>query len=462
MSRTDPGRGAPTWTAAAVVVACLLLAGRLSGDGHYALVPVKVTDLQLGGDLVQEFLFPATYALCNSGRLQISAMVESAALIEPSAMRCDAGPADAIDVCGSASQLSFDLSDPVLGCTEGANCTTPAFSASIDELTCSGYLAGAVIQNTFPPQEPKLIGWNSENATVLIEEVGGLIPSGGGATFQNLSYVATRDPYVVYTGSSAGGLSGVYVYDRETASKSRILDTTMPRPRSPGNFGGANSVAMASLPGCAACVAVTDSQGAYVVDLEMPFAPDGAVEQPIAVGDTYAPGRVLGPILGGVGFWPGTDRVHVTAFNPFFFTGVYSASRAAPGAIVRHADSETPLPRGGGNFGNVQRASAREDTLFLEGFGSAGTFLGVYADESLADGPVVPALLKNQSVELPGGTSLVVASVSVGQGSALDGGVAALLTYFTGGRSGVVYARRTLLVADFEENDLLEWSSAVP
>lgn len=350
------------------------------------------------------------------------------------------------------SAISFNLDDVAI--CESGNCQAPEIAG--DSSGASGRSA-LLLQNVFPPQLTKIVATDANGDPLIVAEEGDPMPAGGGATFTSLSHVAVGGDRIAYSGSGTGGLAGVYLYDALTQTHSRVVDSTLPRPRAAGNFSDAGALAMHLAAGGWE-IAWTDGAGVYVTTA----GTAGTIEQPIAAGDSYGAGRIVRSPFNWVAFWPGTDRLITTCFSQFFTYGVYSASRAAPGTIARHADSETPIPGGTGNFSSTQRGSASGDTLFFEAFDASFAFLGVFVDAAVADGPVTPVLRVDEPVTIAPGDTRIVDSLSVNPGSALAPGVGAFLTYFTDGSGAVVAARQPLLIADFEENDLDEWSGHQP
>ena len=232
----------------------------------------------------------------------------------------------------------------------------------------------------------------------------------------------------------------------------RIADSTMPRPRSPGNFTGASSTDLFEVGG-EVWVAWADGAGAYTAPVDLSAPPT----QPAATGDPYAAGRNLHGPLNQVSYWePG--RLVFRGVSETLQDGIYSVALASPGVIVRHADNETTtLAEGTGSFGALQSPSGAGDTLLFEAFSSSFVYLGAFADRDLADGPVTPFLLRNNPLD-----GKTVQTVVVNKRSVVRGGEVASLVYFTNATGGIYLFTEAPLIADFEENDFSEWSAVVP
>ena len=429
--------------------------GRGGDDPQWHVSPALVDsgDAVDGFPLIELKPSPHTTALV-SGKLRVSF---SGTALTPAAeerlMRCDKGlgiPAPLCEEPGSEIYFPIDLA-PL--CPSG-DCYLAGHGA--DPSGSSGRSA-IIHKRTTVPQMSKLLTPDATGAALLLAQDGDAMPSGGGATFAAINHVAVGGPYIVYAGLGSGGLSGVYLYDTVAQTRSRVVDSTMPRPRSPGNFGNPTALAIQISAGDWE-VAWSDSAGVYVTSIET----DVTIEQPIAAGDSYAVDRTLASSFSRVSFWGGTDRLVTNCVNQLGAFGIYSASRAAPGVIARHADGETSIPGGSGNFLHTQDGSGFGDTLFFVGFDDEFNFAGVFADLDLADGPVEAVFRSGNPVAFPGGETRFVGFASPNVGSALASGFGAILTDFSGGSRAIVLVRRALLLADFEEGDFSEWSSHVP
>lgn len=279
----------------------------------------------------------------------------------------------------------------------------------------------------------------------LIAQVGDPIPEGGGASFLAfLSDVAIGATHAIFVGYGPAGLEGIYSYRLSDGLLARVADSTQPRPRGAGTFAALSSVAAD-----ATRVAWTDAAGAYVAPLDGSSAP----VQPAAQGDSYAPGRALRAVFGQVVI--DGPRVVFQGTSEAFASGIYEAEIAAPGTVARVADDETPVPEGAGNFGLLQNPAAAGDRVLFEGFSATFQYLGTY--ESKAG---VPGVFLRRNDPLLG--KLVQTAVVGSRGVTHGGGHVSMAVYYTDGTTAFVVAYEVLLLADFEEGDLSEWSSHLP
>ena len=310
-----------------------------------------------------------------------------------------------------------------------------SLDAASGETCDGGGAAAAILGELNSPGDLFGVVADPDGAHTVFVEEGDLIPDGGGATFIALGAVATAGNYVAFSGSGAGGVGGVYVYDRTLGTLTRIVDSTMPRPRSPGNFTGASSTDLFEVGG-EMWVAWADGAGAYTAPVDLSAPPT----QPAAVGDPYAAGRNLHGPLNQVSYWePG--RLVFRGVSETLQDGIYSVALASPGVIVRHADNETTtLAEGTGSFGALQSPSGAGDTLLFEAFSSSFVYLGAFADRDLADGPVTPFLLRNDPLD-----GKTVQTVVVNKRSVVRGGEVAALVYFTNATGGVYLFTRSAL-----------------
>jgi len=407
------------------------------------------------GQTLAEIEYPMVPGICGGSRASITMIAGFSGEPDPMFSHCEGDLSNPRPICEAAdSEILFDVNDPGVSCSSG-DCTWSSIAASADEATCGGYRGAAVLGNLFPPAEQKVVTFEAGGLVAVVAAEGDALPDGGGATITTLGATAVAGDKVFFAASGTGGRSGLYVYNAVGGTITTIADDQDPRPRSPGNFDGATSVDAVVTPGGVE-VAWSDGVGVYVAPADLSSLPT----QPIAQGDPYAAGRnVRGP-FNQVSFWPGTDRVVAQGYSQTFAGGIYSASESAPGVVARHADNETPVPGGTGTFSTSQNPSAAGDTLFFEGFD--GVFLGVYGDTDLADGPVQPVLLRNDSFPIPGVGVKTVQSPATSKRSVYASGRAILLVYFTDATAGIVGLQKVLLVAGFNGGDFAEWSSHVP
>jgi hypothetical protein len=426
-------------------------------DDRWLGTILQVVEAAIEGRDVYDIAFPADSRICEDSLLDHTLMLAFIdELNQRSAARCSTELDGSPTGCDAgSSEIYFDLDDPVVGCSTGT-CSWTAFAAPGGEVPCNESRCSMVISNTFPPAEPQLVTAAAGGAPVVVVAEGDPLPLPGNPTATNVLASATDGEHVVFSATATGGHSGLFFWEIG-GGLSVLFDDGDPRPRSPGNFTAATSIDLRRT-GSGTEVIWADGAGIYVAPLDLSTAP----VQPVATGDPYATGRTVKGSFDEVGFWPGTDRIVFRAASHFFAYGTFSVSRAAPAMIARHADNETPIPGGTGNFVNCQRPSGRDDLVLFECFGPTG-LLGLYADPTVAEGGVEIAALKGDSISGPGpGPSKVIASIATHRHSLIRRDEASVLTYFTDGSSDMVRLRRVLFAADFEENDLLEWTVHLP